>query len=72
MRQCLNKLIDEKIIDKVLELRIKVKTNTGKEKWILLKGYINSALSCKSDDGIPSIKFNIECCDYTKQIIDVL
>ena len=36
MRQCLNKLIDEERIDKVLEFRIKVKTNTGKEKWIAL------------------------------------
>ena len=26
MRQCLNKLIDEEIIDEVLEFRIKVKT----------------------------------------------
>lgn len=75
MRQCLNKLIDEEIIDKVLEFRIKVKTNTGKEKWILfsdIKGYISSALSCKRDDGTPGIEFNIECCGYTRQIIDVL
>lgn len=75
MRQCLNKLIDEEIIDKVLEFRIKVKTNTGKEKWILfsdIKGYISSALSCKRDDGAPCIAFNMECCGYTRQIIDAL
>ena len=67
--------MNDEVVEKVLGLDIKVKTNTGKEKIIRLSniiGHIGSSFAINHDDydDITKMEFKLDCLGYTMEIVD--